>query len=238
MGSAIDPEFSYSGRDNLEAMRVADRYNAFLVDLVDKNARPADRMLDFGAGLGIFAEALRDKGHDVACLEVDGALRERLANRGFVAIESPAGLADDSLDYVYSLNVLEHIDDDVAALKALAPKLRRGGRCMIYVPAFPLLFSAMDRQVGHHRRYTSASLRDALQAAGFAVQRLEYADSLGFFASLAYRILGGSGVLDPRSVRTYDRWIFPLSRALDRLTNRWIGKNVFAVATRPDSRSR
>lgn len=238
MGSTVDPGFAYSGRDNLEAMRVADRYNAFLVDLVERGALTGDHMLDFGAGIGTFAEALRDRGHDVACLEVDGALREQLASRGFVAIESPADVADASIDYVYSLNVLEHIDDDVAALKALAPKLRDGGRCLIYVPAFPLLFSEMDRQVGHHRRYTSASLRDTLQAAGFEVQRLEYADSLGFFASLAYRILGGSGVLDPRSVQTYDRWIFPLSRALDRLTSRWIGKNLFAVATRPDSRFR
>ncbi|MCM5572095.1 class I SAM-dependent methyltransferase [Burkholderiaceae bacterium FT117] len=229
--SAVDSGgFSYSGRDNLEAMRLAVRYNAFLVDLIGAHAAPVDRILDFGAGLGLFAEALRARGHQVSCLEVDDELARGLADRGFRAVRSPDELADSSIDYLYSLNVLEHIDDEVAALSALMPKLRRGARCLIYVPAFPILYSAMDRLVGHHRRYTAGSLRAALEGAGLSVERVEYADCLGFPASLAYRMLGGDGTLSPASVVAYDRWAFPASRAIDRLTRRWFGKNVFAVA--------
>lgn len=225
--------FSYSGRDNLEAMRLAVRYNAFLIDLLEGQARPGDRILDFGAGLGLFAQALRERGHCVSCLEVDADLARRLAGRGFAAVRSPEELADGSIDYLYSLNVLEHIDDEVAALSAMIPKLRSGARCLVYVPAFAVLYSAMDRLVGHHRRYTAGTLRAVLEKAGLAVERVEYADSLGFPASLAYRMLGGSGVLQPTSVAAYDRFVFPASRALDRLLRRWIGKNVFAVARKP-----
>ena len=225
--------FSYSGKDNLEAMRLAERYNAFLVDLVERNAPRGGHILDFGAGLGLFADALRDRGHRVSCLEVDPELATELQGRGFHAVRSPSELDDESIDYVYSLNVLEHIDDDVTALSTLVPKLRSGGRCFIYVPAFPVLYSAMDRLVGHHRRYTAASLARALDRVGLRVERAEYADSLGFPASLAYRFVGGSGTLNPGSVVAYDRWVFPVSRILDRITHRWFGKNVHALATKP-----
>lgn len=225
--------FTYSGKDNLEAMRLAKRYNAFLVELIERHAPHGDRILDFGAGLGLFADALRDRGRRVACLEVDAELASRLAGRGFDAVQSPSELADGSLDYVYSLNVLEHIDDDVAALSALKPKLRANARLLIYVPAFPILFSAMDRLVGHQRRYTAGSLRTALEKAGLIVEHVEYADSLGFPASLAYRILGGNGVLDASSVVAYDRWVFPLSLRIDTIARHFIGKNVFAVARKP-----
>lgn len=228
-----ETRFSYSGKDNLEAMRLATRYNAFLVGLIERHALPDDRILDFGAGLGLFAQALRDRGHRVSCLEADADLKNRLTEQDFEAVQFPSELADDSVDYLYSLNVLEHIDDDVAALTALIPKLRAGARLLVYVPAFPVLFSAMDRLVGHHRRYTSGSLRGLLEKVGLQVERIEYADSLGFPASLAYRLLGGSGVLDASSVVTYDRWMFPLRRRIDRLTRRFVGKNVFAVARKP-----
>lgn len=225
--------FTYSGKDNLEAMRLAERYNAFLVDLVEREAPRDGRILDFGAGLGLFAGMLRDRGYRVSCLEVDPELAQDLERQGFETVRSPGELADASVDYLYSLNVLEHIDDDVAALTALVPKLQHGGRCLVYVPAFPVLFSAMDRLVGHHRRYTAVTLARALESAGLRVARVEYVDCLGFPASLAYRIVGGSGVLDPSSVLAYDRWIFPASRKLDHVARRWFGKNVFATATRP-----
>ena len=78
------------------------------------------------------------------------------------------------------------------ALRAVYRCLRPGGRFYLYVPAFPLLFSAMDRKVGHHRRYRLAGLTSQLQRAGFRVLRARYADSLGFFATL----LRGKGTYD------------------------------------------
>jgi SAM-dependent methyltransferase len=227
------PDFNYSGKDNLDAMRLARRYNRFLLGLIEEQAAPGDRMLDFGAGLGLFADMLRDRGHDVSCLEVDPDLACALRARGYSCVRAPGEIEDGSIDCVYSLNVLEHIDDDRAAIAALLPKIRPGGRILAYVPAHPILFSNMDRLVGHHRRYTAATLARVLADNGLRVDRIEYVDSLGFPASLAYRLLGGDGTLNPASVATYDRWVFPASRILDRVLNRWLGKNVFAVATRP-----
>jgi len=136
------------------------------------------------------ADALKAKGLEITCVEVDHDLCEQLVRRGHHAVQTPAELDDDSVDRIYSLNVLEHIDDDIAALNALTPKLRRGGRCLIYVPAFPKLLSEIDRQVGHHRRYTGASLRSVIEDAGLRIERLAYADSPGFLGASPTASLG------------------------------------------------
>ena len=68
--------------------------------------------------------------------------------------------------------------------------------------------------------------------AGFVVERCRYVDSLGFFAALVYRLVSRSGTLNTRSVERYDRFVFPLSRRIDRVAGRWIGKNLLLEAGR------
>jgi hypothetical protein len=114
-------------------------------------------------------------------------------------------------------------------------RLRPGGRLFVYVPALGILTSAMDRQVGHLRRYRRAGLAALIEKAGFAIERAVYVDCLGFAAALAYRALGGDGLLNRDAVRLYDRLVFPASRALDPVFGRWFGKNVCLTAIRPGS---
>lgn len=224
----------YTGTDNLEVMAEAVNYNAFLAALVRAPMRPGDRVLDFGAGTGTFALPLAATGHAPVCIETDPGLAARLRDAGLVVHASLGALPPASLDYAYSLNVLEHIEDDRGVLAQLHARLRPGGTLMLYVPAFPLLFSAMDRKVGHVRRYRRRELVEKCTAAGFVVERCRHVDSLGFFATLAYK-LGGDrdGGIDRRALRLYDRIVFPVSRVLDRVVGRVFGKNLWLLATRP-----
>lgn len=225
---------SYSGRDNLTVMREARRYNAFLVGLVERCLEEGDRILDFGAGEGTFAQPLRERGHEILCLETDGDLIARLRKEKFEVLASLDEIADESLDCLYSLNVLEHIEHDDAILAAWQRKLRPGGRLFVYVPALQFLFGGMDRKVGHYRRYHKRDFRRGLEAAGFQVETLRYADSLGVAATLAYNLLGDrDGGINPASLRLYDRWVFPLSRLADTLLHPFLGKNLYAYARKP-----
>lgn len=228
--SASVTDTPYPGRDNLDAMRAAVHYNRFLEDLVARHSPAAGPVLDFGAGLGDFAAALRARGLDVGCLEVDETLADGLRARGLRTVTTIDALPRGELRYAYSLNVLEHIEDDLAALAGLRTRMANGGRLLVYVPAFQLLYSEMDRVVGHHRRYTRRSLEAVLEGAGFRVETSRYVDAPGFAASLLYRLIGGSGTLSADSVARYDQLVFPLSRRLDAITGRWCGKNVYAVA--------
>ena len=225
----------YEGAENLEVMASAVNYNQFLTQLILSKAKPGDRMLDFGAGIGTFANRIREAGYSVTCVEPDIAQADRVAGIGIPVVSQLDQIMNQSVDYIYTLNVLEHIEDDVTALRELGQKLSRGGRILIYVPAFKILFSSMDRRVGHHRRYTLPGLRTAVEAAGLSVEQGRYADCLGFFATLVYKFFGNdSGQIDERALVAYDRIAFPLSRLADVVFGRFFGKNVFIVATRPE----
>ncbi len=229
----VAPDAAYTGTGNLEVMAEAVNYNRYLLGLVRRAARPGDRIADIGAGIGTFAAALAADGYDVACVEPDAAQAEVLRSRGLAHVHDASELPAGSLDFVYSFNVLEHIEDDAAAASTWVSRLRPGGRMLVYVPAFDLLFSSMDRKVGHVRRYRRASLRRVLEGAGLEVGRVRYADSAGFFATLAFKALGNdSGEIDRRALVAYDRVAFPVSRAADRLLDRVVGKNVVATGRR------
>ncbi len=226
----------YTGVDNLEVMAEAHNYNGWLVNLVLEHTTAAGRLRDFGAGAGTFALPVAQAGREVLCLEPDSTLQQHLEGQGLDCIADLGQLAEASVDSIYSLNVLEHIEDDAGALHSLRRVLRPGGTLLIYVPAFNLLYSSMDEKVGHYRRYRRRALMRLVSASGFRVDRAAYVDSLGFFAALLYRATDrGGGNINRRALAIYDRWLFPLSRLIDRITGRLFGKNVMLVARRADA---
>lgn len=224
---------AYTGVDNLEVMQDAVNYNRYLLDTVRKYAPPKAKVLDFGAGGGQFAAPLSKQDMDLTALEPDQLLQQRLRAQGLRVVGSTQELPDASFDYIYSLNVLEHIEDDEAALRGLHSKLSANGKLLIYVPAFPVLYTSMDAKVGHVRRYTRDTLMTRVTAAGFHVERVGYADSIGFFATLVFKLSGNKdGNVSLGALKLYDRAVFPLSRSLDLLTRRWFGKNLLLVASK------
>jgi SAM-dependent methyltransferase len=222
---------AYVGRDNLDVMEVAANYNGWLADLATAPFERNSRILDFGAGTGTVTRLLRARGLDIVAVEPDGPMAQELMRQSIPVVRTLDDVPDGQFAGVVSFNVLEHIEDDVGALRALRRKLRPHGRLFLYVPAFPILYSSMDRQVGHFRRYRRQPLARLLEQCGFRVERARYGDSLGFPAALAYRLLGArDGLLDRGSLLRYDRWVFPVSRLIDTVTCGTFGKNVIVVA--------
>lgn len=232
-GAAGHQTAHYGGVDNLEVMEEALNYNAFLQRLVTSSAQPQHTLLDFGAGTGTLARPLAAAGYRVRCIEPDDRLRARLRAAGLDAVATIDEIAAGSAEVIYAINVLEHIPDDRATILALRERLKPGGRLVVYVPAFPLLFSSMDRAVGHVRRYRLAQLSRLLGAAGLLVEHVAYQDCLGFGAALLFKLIGNdSGTISRSALVAYDRYVFPISHFLDRQFGRWFGKNLHAVARR------
>ncbi len=228
-----DPQLSYTGLDLLWALDGAVNYNALLVDLILESAGGRQPMLDFGAGVGTFSKLLRSEGVDVRCLEPDPYLSDCLVRNGFSTFGDLNEVPDNSFEFVFALNVLEHIADDAAALRQLGAKLRETGRLLIYVPAFKLLWTSLDEKVKHHRRYRRKDLERLTRSAGLSVQKSRYVDSLGFFAALTFKIVGSKKAdLSARAISLYDRYIVPPSSALDLLFGGLFGKNVYVVASK------
>jgi SAM-dependent methyltransferase len=225
------PAPGYSGVDNLEVMEEAVNYNTFLVDLVVGQLAGRQGVLDFGAGTGYFAMRVRERGVAVTCIEPDPRLATRIRARSIPVESAIAEFPDGSAGGIYSLNVLEHIEDDAQVLREFTRVLQPSGRLVLFVPAFPVLYSSMDRKVGHIRRYRVDRLNHIVAAAGLRIVRSHYADCLGFGAGLLYRALDtGEGRINGRALKAFDWLAFPISRRLDLVTRRWFGKNIVLIA--------
>jgi SAM-dependent methyltransferase len=195
----------------------------------------ASRVLEFGAGIGTLAISHRRlTGVEPVCLEIDPNLAKVLVQRGLTCV-SEDSIAPGSLQAIYSSNVLEHIEDDVAALRNLHRLIQPDGVVVLYQPAFQSIFTELDKLVGHYRRYGVKDLSSKLNQAGFEVVHWEYCDSIGFFAWW----INGLRKIDPnkklgstRALHIYDRFVYPISRILDRIGLRYLfGKNLLMVAT-------
>jgi len=197
-------------------------------------------VLELGAGIGETTRALRpgSRAKSWTCVEPDpdmarrvkeaaaaGALGEAVAAVGGTIENLPAGAAFDTALYV---DVLEHIEDDRGELAAAAERLRPGGRIVVLSPAWPFLFSAFDRAIGHYRRYTRPTLA-ALTPAGAGIEAAFYLDSVGMLASAANRLLLSQKLPTLRQVLVWDRAMVPLSRLLDPLLGRRLGRSVVTV---------
>ena len=221
----------YSGKDNLSIMENAKNYNNSIMHLILFRAGLNDKILDFGAGSGTFSKYIKEMGFNVSCIETDAYLISRLNALGLVVNDDIKKILDYEVDYIYSLNVLEHIEDDCQILSEFYNKLSAGGRLFVYVPAFPLLFSKMDIKVGHYRRYKREDLMLKIKNAGFKIDSCRYADSAGFFATVLYKIIDRSdGNINPAALFFYDKWVFPISLKLDYFLGNYFGKNLYVHA--------
>jgi SAM-dependent methyltransferase len=230
--------FQFTGREELENSELMINYNSYIVSLIRaafvRERGAGQAVVDFGAGIGTLTKIFRSAvGFSPVTIELDGAQRLVLSSLGFQAYSSLTELADEAYGFCYSANVLEHIEDDVEALKKIKCKLKEGGRLALWVPAFPCLWNAHDERIGHKRRYTRASLRSTMERAGFEVHEVRYCDSVGFVITFLFKLIGRrDGKVGHRSLLLFDRMVFPVSRALDGVCGGFIGKNVFAVGTK------
>lgn len=226
----------YSGLRILESMHEAVNYNQTVFDLVlQARTGGSGRVLEFGAGDGAFARKFAQLGEPVDCMEIDPGLREILRQSATRVYADMAAVESGQYDFLYSINVIEHIAEREEALSHLYRVVRPGGTIFIFVPAFEMLWTSLDTEAGHVTRFTRSRLAAAFKDAGFQIDRIEYFDSLGFPAALGVRFMEAIGMFryNPASVRLYDRAIFPVSRMMDTVFRKLLGKNLILVARKP-----
>ena len=223
----------YAGEDNLNIMKAATNYNRFLQDLVYQNISPnAQLILDFGAGEGTFAEQLeKQSGKNVYCLEPAENMQKYYQKK---PLQSLAELGEEKIDCIYSLNVLEHIENDKEIIDAFYKVLAQNGTVFLYLPAFPCLYSSVDKQVGHCRRYTKKDINRIFDASQWNVQEIKYADFLGWFLAFLFKhIERKDGKIPSGKLKIYDKYIFPISLFLDKITfGKLLGKNIIIKASK------
>ncbi len=199
-------------------------------------------LLEVGSGLGHFSEQFAGRldylvvsDNDPYCVE---QLTKRYAGNPDVEVLDLALPSDIKIrrkvDTVVMMNVLEHIKDDVQALKDLAAVVEPGGRIVIWVPGYMQLYGDFDRKVGHVTRYTPKTLAATVTGAGLAIETLKPINFLGGIAWWVAVRRGGAGYPDPKLVKIYDRTVVPLTRLIERFVRPPFGQTVFCVARVPE----
>lgn len=220
----------------LEDLAAAVNYIDWYADL----ARPwlgADP-LEVGSGLGNYAAAWAAAGQRVTASEADpgrlALLRDRFADQPVVRVRELLAPIDEVGSYsaVVAFNVLEHIEDDVAALRSFRGLLRPGGYVVLVVPAFPVAMSDFDRSIGHHRRYRRSSMDRTLRAAGLEPVLVRYQNSVGLLGWIVLMRLLHGRPSDGLGLRAFDRAVVPALRRLESRVRLPFGQSVFAVGRR------
>jgi SAM-dependent methyltransferase len=235
-------EISYEGND-LESMSFALNYHRWILELFAPYL--GSRLVEVGAGTGSFSELILErKPESLTLVEpsramhaiLDGRAREwatradvetRNGVFAVVADEVCVRRRPDSIIYV---NVLEHVHDDEAELRAVNRTLGRGGRVFIFVPAFKWLYGGFDRRVAHLRRYTRPELEMKCVAAGFKVLKSVYFDFPGIAPWWVKYCLLKSDEMEPGLVKLYDRCVVPFVKVAERIVPPPLGKNILLVA--------
>ena len=235
----LTPDPSYTVADQ-ERMTRARRYFAWQSRLAGREL--GRRVVEIGCGLGNFTETLLDRDLVVA-LDIEPAcvekLRQRFPDRANLQafdfeVLSPSfrDLRRFQPDSCVCLNVLEHIADDVGALRAMGSILPAGGRIVLLVPAFQSLYGPIDRDLGHYRRYRRPSLRQAAESAGLAVRKLHYMNTAGFFAWWANSHIFRRREQSSAQIAFFDDVVVPVMSRVEDLVRPPFGQSLFAVLER------
>ncbi|MGA3172235.1 MAG: methyltransferase domain-containing protein [Chthoniobacteraceae bacterium] len=218
------------------ALQEARHYREALIQEFRKSL--GGSVIEIGAGIGQMTALLRrlPQISRLVSIEPDAAFAARLHQthpdveliEGTIE-QAPAGV---DWDAILSINVLEHIQDDEAELARYAKLLaaRRGALCL-FVPARPELYAPIDKDFGHFRRYTRPELRQKLLAAGFAIERLNYYNCIGYFAWWLNFCVLKKREFDVAKVWALDRLIFPICHAIESsIVRPPFGQSLLAIA--------
>lgn len=236
----MSEESIYEGHD-LEVLCALPRYYGWIYDYFEPHLNGAGA--EFGPGLGTNSARILPKLATLDLIEPSpnlvSKLRERFAGDERVRIiaDGIEGFVETSPGQIYDtivlINVLEHVLDDAAAVRSFYRLLRPGGHLLLFVPAVPILFSRLDKLLGHYRRYSLVHLTLIVTKANFEIRVGRYFDILGVFPWFLINTLGRATRFNPYLAWIYDSAGVPLTRLLESLMPPLFGKNICLVAQKP-----
>lgn len=227
--------------DDLEVMREAKRYANHVFSLLAPDL--GRRILEVGCGIGTFTARFCEVADRVVGIEPNpncvAALQPVCAAQPrFTLWEQhleacrPEDLARERFDTVVCVNVLEHIEDDRAAMRAFREALVPGGKVLIFVPALQAAYGPLDAELGHFRRYSKRSLAAVFEAAGLEVTRNVYTNPIGLAGWMFNAHVTRTRTHSVAQVRTFERLVAPWALPLERWISPPIGQSLIAVGVR------
>lgn len=223
------------------AIAEARNYTAWVIEAF----RPyyGRRLLEVGLGHGGYREALptleRYVGVDIDSEAIAAVQQRHPSDRFLVGDITDAGLAatlaEERLDTVLCVNVLEHVEADEKAVETLLEVLQPGGHLLLFVPAFAAIYNDLDRMAGHVRRYRRGDLARLVPRGRGELLEGRYFNAVGGLGWWVNGFAGHGSLNDDgvnRQIEVFDRYVLPISRAVDPLVRWAFGQSLVAVVRR------
>ena len=227
--------------DDLATMQEARRYAAHVFELFRPHI--GARVLEVGCGIGTMTQALLTVAEQVIAIEPNlncaAVVRSLLGDDARFSLRiahleqcDRAELASQHFDTVFCVNVLEHVDDHVGALRLFGDVLAPGGRVLVFVPAVPAVYGPLDAELGHHRRYTRRSLARAFAEADLEVVELRYTNPIGLLGWAFNSFVTRSTTHSLMQIRLFEWLVAPWALPLERALTPPVGLSLVAIARR------
>jgi len=230
------PKIDPVGQETLERLSEIDVYSKWQVERLKPFL--GKRVLEIGSGIGNISSHLLDA-ERLVLTDVNpnylSTLNKRFQQKDNVRI-GPFDLTtgepsykEEKLDSIVSLNVLEHIEDDVFALKKLHDMLEPKGKLVLLVPAHMWLYGSLDKELGHFRRYTKKELSDKLTLTDFEVEKIFFFNRFAILGWWWNAVIRKKKILPEGQLSIFGKLV-PLLSKLDSLIPFPLGISVIAVA--------
>ena len=239
-----DKSTDWAGGETLEAFAHAERFNRWMFDAIATHC--SGKILEIGSGIGNLSIHLLEKAESLTVSDMNknycSVLQQRLGHskqvEGVYQLDLSVTDFEDQYEFllgqfdtVVALNVIEHINDDGAAIRNCKKLLNENGRLVILVPAFQWLYNSLDRELKHFRRYSKKTLSVAVSGQGFGISFLRYFNSPGIPGWWLSGSLMRRKIISRFQLTVYNTLV-PLFRLFDRLTSRVAGLSLIIVAVK------
>ena len=226
------------GLHTLEVIAKADRFNRWMLDQFKDQLK--GEILEIGSGIGNISQLVIEKGHSITLSDYNSdycdLLKAKFSQNENVKEILSIDLVDpdfhnkyftykEKFDTIFLLNVIEHIKDDLLAVKNCRYMLKKDGHLVLLAPAYSWLYCSFDKQLGHYRRYSLGSLEEILIKNDFNILSGSHFNFTGIAGWFLFGKLLNKKMLGSSQMSAFDK-IVPLAKIIDSLLLKKIGLSV------------
>jgi SAM-dependent methyltransferase len=230
------------GTETLEVISEANSFNRWMFETIKPYC--SGNILEIGSGIGNISSFFLKNNFDISLSDLSNEYFEILQNKFGESIHLKDIFLLDigekealqkypdligKFDTVFALNVVEHVPDHEQAIRNCKLFLKPGGKLVILVPAFQLLYNKFDEILEHQRRYTPRSLEALMSIPGFKIIHTQFFNVMGIVGWFVSGKLMRKKTIPEGQMRLYDKLV-PVWKVLDWFMGRFFGLSVICVA--------